>query len=149
MISEIKTPALKIAVAETDRQRVIELLQQNNLPVSDIDADKLLYLFFENGNAVGTAGLEIYGDCGLLRSVSVAREAQGKGFGKLIVTKPEAFVKESGINCLYLLTTTAADFFTKQGYSIIKREDAPGAIQQTTEFSSLCPSSAIVMTKRI
>jgi amino-acid N-acetyltransferase len=61
----------------------------------------------------------------------------------------KSFTKESGINCLYLLTTTAKAFFDKQGYCSIKREETPQAVKQTAEFSSLCPSSAVVMKKRL
>ena len=98
---------------------------------------------------IGTAGLEIFEDCALLRSVSVIKEEQGKGYGKLINGEIEKYVKESGINCLYLLTTTAKDFFDKQGYCVIKREESPEALRQTAEFTSLCPASAVVMKKRI
>jgi amino-acid N-acetyltransferase len=50
---------------------------------------------------------------------------------------------------LYLITTTAKDFFNRQGYCIIQREKSPEAIKETAEFSSLCPSTAVVMKKQI
>lgn len=150
MATEILTsPALKIAVSETERQDAINLLQQHGLPVSDIDDDKLLYLLEDGDKIIGTAGLEIFEDCALLRSVSVIKEEQGKGYGKVINDQIEKYVKESGINCLYLLTTTAKDFFDKQGYCVIKREESPETVKQTAEFTSLCPASAVVMKKRI
>ena len=145
----LNSPALKIAVSETERQEAINLLQQHGLPVSDIDDDKLLYLLMDGEKIIGTAGLEIFEDCALLRSVSVIKEEQGKGYGKVIIEEIEKYVKESGINCLYLLTTTAKDFFDKQGYCVIKREESPEALKQTAEFTSLCPASAAVMKKRI
>ena len=145
----LNSPALKIAVSETERQEAINLLLQHGLPVSDIDDDKLLYLLMDGEKTIGTAGLEIFDDCALLRSVSVIKEEQGKGFGKVINEQIENYVRESGITCLYLLTTTAKDFFDKQGYCVIKREESPESIKQTAEFNSLCPSSAVVMKKRI
>jgi amino-acid N-acetyltransferase len=144
----INSPALKIAVSETERQEAINLLSQHGLPISDIDDDKLLYLLVNGEKIIGTAGLEIFNDCALLRSVSVIKEEQGKGYGKVINEQLENYAKESGINCLYLLTTTAKDFFDKQGYCVIKREESPESIKQTAEFTSLCPSSAVVMKKR-
>lgn len=142
-------PFLKIAVNENERREAIALLQQHQLPTSDIDRDKLLYLLYKGVKVIGTAGLEIFEDCALLRSVSVIKKEQGKGFGRIINAGIEKFVKESGINCLYLITTSAKDFFDKLGYGAIKREDSPLAIKQTAEFTSLCPSTAIVMKKII
>ncbi len=149
MTNTIPSPFLKIAVDPTERQQVIDLLKQQHLPVEDIDEDKILYVLLDGERIIGTAGLEIFEDCALLRSVSIIKEEQGKGFGRIMNDQVEIYAKESGINCLYLLTTTAKDFFDKQGYCIIKREDSPEALKQTAEFSSLCPSTAVVMKKRI
>lgn len=140
---------LKVVVDEIERQEAIDLLQQQHLPVSDIDEDKVLYLLKADERTIGTVGLEIFEDCALLRSVSVLKQEQGKGYGKYINEEIEKYVKEAGISCLYLLTTTAKDFFNKQGYCVINREDAPASVQQTAEFTSLCPSSAVVMKKKI
>lgn len=140
---------LKIAVKEAERNSAIALLQQHNLPVSDLDEDKLLYILMDGEKLIGTAGLEIFEDCALLRSVSVAKAEQGKGYGKMINEAIEKYAKESGIECMYLLTTTAKIFFDRQGYCVIERDAAPVPVKQTAEFSSLCPASAVVMKKRI
>lgn len=145
----ISKPFLKIALDDSGRKAAETMLQQHNLPTADMDDDKLLFLLFEGEKAIGTAGLEILDDCALLRSVSVAKEAQGKGYGSIIIDEMEKYSKGNGIGCMYLLTTTAKDFFEKQGYCVIKRKDAPDAIKQTGEFTSLCPASAVLMKKRI
>lgn len=145
----LRSPVLKIALDETERQDAIALLRLAKLPTKDLDEDKLLYILKHNDRPIGTAGLEIFEDCALLRSVSVIRNEQGKGFGKIINDKIENYAKDSGINCLYLLTTGATGFFEKQGYRVIQKEKSPLAIQQTAEFISLCPASAVVMKKRI
>jgi amino-acid N-acetyltransferase len=150
MTTEIlHSPALKVAVSETQRQEAINLLQQHDLPVSDIDESKILCLLMDEEKIIGTAGLEIFEDGALLRSISVIKEEQRKGYGKFINEQVEKYAKENGIHCLYLLTNTAKDFFDKQGYVEIKREESPEALKQTAEFTSLCPSSAVVMKKRI
>jgi amino-acid N-acetyltransferase len=150
MITEISNALhLKVVVNEEEKQEAIALLQQQKLPVKDIDEDKILYLLKDAERTIGTVGLEIFEDCALLRSVSVVKEEQGKGYGKYINEEIEKYVKEAGINCLYLLTTTAKDFFNKQGYCVISREEAPASVKQTAEFTSLCPASAVIMKKRI
>ena len=150
MITEISNALqLKVVVNEEEKQQAIALLQLQQLPVSDIDEDKILYLLKDAERTIGTVGLEIFEDCALLRSVSVVKEEQGKGYGKYINEEIEKYVKEAGINCLYLLTTTAKDFFNKQGYCVISREEAPASVKQTAAFTSLCPASAVIMKKRI
>ena len=150
MVTEIlNSLTLKIAVSENERHQVIELLQKHKLPVIDINEDKLLYLLLDGERIIGTVGLEIFEDCALLRSVSIIKEEQGKGYGKFMNEEIEKYAKESGINCMYLLTTSAKNFFDKQGYCVINREDSPASVKQTAEFTSLCPSSAVVMKKRI
>jgi amino-acid N-acetyltransferase len=54
---------------------------------------------------------------------------------------------ELKIREIYLLTTTAAEFFTHLGYRQVDRALAPAAIASTKEFSSLCPSTAVFMVK--
>jgi amino-acid N-acetyltransferase len=150
MITEtISALHLKAVVNEIERREAIALLQQQHLPVLDIDENKVLYLLKDGERTIGTVGLEIFEDCALLRSVSVLKEEQGKGYGKYINEEIEKYAKEAGINCLYLLTTTAKDFFNKQGYCVISREGAPVSVQQTAEFTALCPSSAVIMKKKI
>ena len=52
---------------------------------------------------------------------------------------------ESGIERLWLLTTTAEDFFAAIGFAPVAREAAPASIQATLEFRDLCPASATFM----
>ncbi len=141
--------SLQIVLTEEKRKHAIELLRQQQLPVSDIDSNTQLYLLQDDEMVVGTAGLEVFGDCGLLRSVSVIKEVQGKGYGGFITETMEKHAAKNGISCMYLLTTTAEIFFTKKGYTAVNSDDVPESIKQSTEFASVCPSSAVVMKKKI
>jgi amino-acid N-acetyltransferase len=144
-----RSAALKIAASQTERQQVMDLLQQQKLPVSDIKDETLLYTLTEDDKVIGTVGLDIFDDYALLRSVSVLGETRGKGYGKILSDKIEQLAKENGVNCMYLITHTAKDFFDRQGYAVIDRTTAPDAIKQTDQFTGLCPSSAVVMKKYI
>ncbi len=57
--------------------------------------------------------------------------------------------RANGIEALVLLTETAEAFFTRHGYLVIERESVPDEIKQSAEFQSLCPDSAICMTKSL
>jgi amino-acid N-acetyltransferase len=140
---------LKIATNETERHDVIDFLQQQQLPVTDITADSLLYSLNEDKRIVGTAGLEIFDEGALLRSVAVVKSVQGQGYGRHIICSIEQIAKERAVNCIYLITHTAKDFFEHHGYTVIDRPSTPQFLQNTEQFSSLCPSSASVMMKRI
>jgi arsenate reductase (thioredoxin) len=48
-----------------------------------------------------------------------------------------------------LLTETAEIFFARKGYHTVDRKDAPAEIQASSEFSHLCPSSAVLMKKTL
>jgi N-acetylglutamate synthase-like GNAT family acetyltransferase len=58
-------------------------------------------------------------------------------------------VRLQGVKELYLITTTADGYFEKQGYERVSRENVPVEIAQSQQFSSICPSSAVVMKKGI
>ncbi len=138
----------KLLVAdEASRAAILSLLAENDLPTSDIDETKILFACINDGNMVGTGGLELFKDCGLLRSICVRTGMQRRGLGKFIVRELEKVAAQKGIHYLYLLTTTAKDFFIKEDYTIIERADVPLEIKNTTEFSSICPSTATVMIK--
>ena len=98
---------------------------------------------------VGTVGLERLGGIGLLRSLVVVPHSQGSGAGCRLVAALEQAAAASGMSELWLLTTDADAYFTKLGYEVMPRESTPESIRQTTEFSKLCPSDAIVMRKRV
>jgi quercetin dioxygenase-like cupin family protein len=50
---------------------------------------------------------------------------------------------------LYCLTTTADAYFTRLGFGLVPRTEAPKAIQATAEFITLCPSSTRLYTRRL
>lgn len=64
-----------------------------------------------------------------------------------LVAKAEGHAKAHGVEEVYLLTTTAEGFFARLGYERVEREGAPESIRGTKEFSSICPSSAVLMRK--
>jgi amino-acid N-acetyltransferase len=66
-----------------------------------------------------------------------------------LVSSIENLAKRKKIYEIYLLTETAENFFKKLDYCIIQKELAPEAIKNTSEFSSVCPQSAVLMTKHL
>jgi amino-acid N-acetyltransferase len=97
------------------------------------------------GRVVGCAALEIYGDSALLRSVAVDETARGLGIGQRVVRACLDLAQERGVRSVYLLTTTAERFFPRFGFGRVDRGDVPADVQQSVEFQSACPASAVAM----
>jgi amino-acid N-acetyltransferase len=126
------------------------LLERNDLPSQDVQSKpNCFYLGYEGATPVGIGGIEVYETEGLLRSVVVEQSVRGDGFGTALCDALEEHASADGVETLYLLTTTAADFFADRGYVEIERTAAPPAVQQTTEFDDLCPTTAICMQKSL
>jgi amino-acid N-acetyltransferase len=138
------------AAVASDLAVIYRLLEQEGLPMSDLVAAKPQFVVLSDGGAIVAAGaLERFGTAALLRSVVVAGERRGEGLGRDVVRELETTARGAGISQLILLTQTAAEFFTAQGYRTIERGEAPPAVQGSQEFRSLCPSSAVCMMKTL
>jgi SAM-dependent methyltransferase/N-acetylglutamate synthase-like GNAT family acetyltransferase len=130
-----------------DRIAVNAMLAMVGLPVDGV-ADQFggNYVLARDGSGlVGVAGVEVYGDWGLLRSVAVTPDAQGRGVGETLVRDRIGWARGRGLHGVVLLTTTAADFFVRFGFERIDRQATPEALWQSAEFASVCPETAVVM----
>lgn len=127
------------------------LLDGSGLPSSDLTEAHLPHFIIlgQSGRVAGSVGLEVSGDCALLRSLAVDTMMRGEGYGARLVELIEARARDEGIRTLYLLTTSAGNFFAHQGYERIARENVPEAIRNTTQFAGICPASAVCLSKSL
>ena len=135
-----------------DEKEIVNLLSQAKLPVQDLTLEKLQHFLVakaKDGSVMGAIGVELYHDVGLLRSLVVHPAYQGKGLGKRLTREVESFAQQKSIKTLFLLTTTAAEFFPKIGYQVIQRDRAPLSIAKTQEFKNICPVSAVCLFKNL
>ena len=145
---------------EADLSLIQQWLTQSHLPTEDLPQIlHSLYLGVVNEALVGVSealagadkvvvgvgGIERHGNDGLLRSVAIASQFRQQGYGQLLCRQLIQKAQEEGIQALYLLTTTAEFFFPKLGFKPISRQAVPTLLQQTTEFSTLCPDSAVCL----
>ena len=135
----------------TDEPTIKALLAECSLPTSDLTPELLAHFVLcrEGARVVGVVGIEVAGDAALLRSLAVVTGERGGGIGRELVRRAEAHARGLGVHALYLLTTTADPFFAASGYGTVPRDSAPDAVRATAEFSTLCPSTSVCMTKRL
>jgi arsenite methyltransferase len=134
-----------------DLPAVEALLRAAELPVEGV-ADQFDdgYVVSETaGEIVGVAGLEVYGGYGLLRSVATAPGWRGRGVAESLVSDRVEWGAARGLRAIYLLTTTAPQYFEGRGFTVVARDAVPAAVARSTEFTSTCPSSAIAMELRV
>ena len=97
---------------------------------------------------VGAAALELYAEGALLRSVAVDPSVQGQRVGHQLTEAALDMAQQRGAQAVFLLTTTADKFFPRFGFERITREEVPLSVQDSIEFKSACPASAVVMRRR-
>lgn len=133
-----------------DLPQIENLLKQNDLPYEDCSEHIRNFIVLANQQTViGVAGLEIYQNIGLLRSIAVQNDFRNQGLGERLISKIKTRAYSCNINQLFLLTETADHYFKKQGFEVIDRYLAPDSIKQTRQFTHLCPDSAIVMASKL
>lgn len=127
----------------------VALLADARLPTEDLTEEHCRHFFSFGPDASpdGLVGLELFGECALLRSLVVTEKLRGSGAGSRLLAHAEQHARSQGVVNLYLLTTTAERFFATRGYTRAPRESAPAAIRATREFSGICPASSAFMVK--
>jgi amino-acid N-acetyltransferase len=141
---------MKIVEASDFRTGIEALLTENKLPVSDLPGTLENFLIAVNEDElIGVIGLEIYGRYGLLRSLAVKSDHRNQGIASTLLEQLEELAKKKGLDEIYLLTETADKYFGSKHYGRISRAEVPNEVQQSSEFSFVCPQSAVVMRKII
>ena len=141
---------MTIAQAQPYRAEVIKLLATEKLPVTDLPKTlKNFIVALHNSSVIGVAGVEVYGTYGLLRSLAVKVEQRGLGTAGKLLRCIESLSQLNQLSALYLLTETAPGYFERKGFERITRDEVPAEVLLSSEFSNVCPVSAIVMKKTL
>lgn len=127
------------------------LLDNSGLPSSDITEAHLqdFIILGQAGRIAGAIGMEAHGEDALLRSLAVETMMRGEGYGLRLLELMEEKARDEGVRRLYLLTTSADNFFRNMGYEAVDRAEVPESIRNTTQFAGLCPASAVCLSKSL
>jgi amino-acid N-acetyltransferase len=127
---------------------VLALLRRASLPTDGLSDDLSDFIVAEaEGGVVGVVGLEIYGDSALLRSAAVGEGWRGGGVGRALIEQIIELARNRGARELFLLTTTAEQYFPKFGFTIVERSSAAQSIRASREFQGACPDTAVLMRR--
>jgi N-acetylglutamate synthase-like GNAT family acetyltransferase len=136
--------------SEADGPSMLQLLRDSGLPIDGLIDHLETALVARDGAAiVGCAAIEIYVDGALLRSVAVAPAARGHRVGERLTEAAVTLARSLRTPAVYLLTTTAESYFPRFGFVQTTRDLVPTGVQQSIEFRSACPASAIVRRKAL
>jgi len=151
-LTRLRAAAVTRPASPVDCDAVLALLQRCELPIAGV-ADHFprgyVVALEPDGSVVGVAGVEDYGEYGLLRSVAVDPGARGRGIAERLLATCIRQTTGAGKTALYLLTTTADSYFARHGFERVERDAVPGAIRASSEFGETCPASATAMVRAL
>jgi len=96
---------------------------------------------------VGCAGLEIYGDTGLLRSVAVAESERGCGYGQNLVERVLLRAQQRNVRGVVVMAGSAEEFFRRFEFEEIRLDRLPESIRASVElrYTEDAASSAMLL----
>jgi len=150
--TELVPSAVEVTPATAgDRAAIEGLLVEAGLPIDGLgDHFPTGYAVVRGGRGdgglLGVAGLETFGRTGLLRSVAIAPGARETGVGHALVADRLAAARRAELDGVYLLTTTAADYFARFGFVRIDRAALPSELSSSAELGAGVCASAIAMS---
>jgi amino-acid N-acetyltransferase len=97
------------------------------------------------GRVFGCAGLELYGETVLLRSLAVLPEQRGRGLGARLAGEILDRARRLGAREAVLLTTTVQAIAASMGFEAVPRESVPPAVRGSWEFRADCCGTATCM----
>ena len=133
MESSVESIILK--ATKDDIPAITTLLNESDLPPDDLERwiDNFLVLTIE-GKIEGCIGLEQWDAVGLLRSFVVSENYRSRGLGIRLYTKLIALAKDMNLSSIILLAMAASDFFEKNGFKFINRNETPKSVNNSVQF---------------
>jgi amino-acid N-acetyltransferase len=144
-----KSPEIKPA-DEVEFIQVLTMVEDLGLQSEGLRPDMpFLAVAVIDSEIVGCAALEVEDRLGLIRSVGVGLRFQGMGLGNRLVTAVLEHAADIGLKAVYLLTTTAEEYFPRFGFERLAGGPLPAIVTGSAEYSTCVAESATVMRKEL
>lgn len=127
------------------------MLAEAGLPTGDLaEPGRRFFRFAEGDRTIGFIGWEAEDEThALLRSAVVAPARRGQGDGSQIIRWALTRLAELGFTDAWILTTTIEALALRLGFARAERAQAPEAIRRSRQFAQLCPSTAVLLHRRL
>lgn len=89
------------------------------------------------GKVVGGAGLEVYGEAAVLRSVVVDPSLRGQGLGERLTEAALAEAGRQDVQRVYLFTMSAMPFFARFGFRPCTMDDFEPPVRESWQYRGL------------
>lgn len=128
--------------ARKDFAAIRTLLSDNQLPLIGVAEHIEEFIIAEQTEVIGVMGALQENRKGLIRSFAVVAALRKNGVGLAILQTMKERLKQQGVKEVYLLTETARDYFKKQGFTEITREEMPQTLLKESGLDQACPCSS-------
>lgn len=129
--------ALRLARSD-DISAIEDLLKAEWLPPMAIaEFLESFWVLEAEGRLVGCAGVEIYGEAAVLRSVVVAPAVRKAGEGDRLVREGLEYARRHGAKRVYLFTMHAAPFFARYGFEPVTTDAFEPAVRASWQYIGL------------
>lgn len=133
-----------------DLDAIKRLLVGSLLPSRDVGGGNQRFIVAsENGRIIGCAGLQVAGQDGLVRSMAVHWTRRNVGLGSRLHERLLFEAVLAGVRTLWVVTTTAEDFFAGHGFKKVAAADVPAELQASDEFTTFVPGGSTVMSRPV
>ncbi|PTX62500.1 amino-acid N-acetyltransferase [Melghirimyces profundicolus] len=135
----------------SDRETIVRLLRQAGLSADGTDAHLENFLIVEDPvsrRELGTVGLEIYGDRGLLRSFVMESDAWNAKTGMELIAVVLTYARKTGLKEVYLMAGITASIFEHFGFEPVDWEELPEEIRHSAHKREVEPGEGVPMVCR-
>lgn len=132
--------------AQTDDvPRMVELIARAHLPPLFIEEFLDGFIAAEqNGRLIACGGIEMYGDCGVIRSVVVDEAARGLGLGGTMAELLMAKGRAAGAADVYLFTGDALAFWAGYGFLEVTFADWKAAPRVSWQYQFVSQNHELI-----
>jgi len=133
-----------------DFEAIPRLLTSALLPSRDVGLPGQRFIVASEASRIlGCAGLQVAGEDGLVRSMTVHWTRRNAGLGSRLLDRLLLEAVLVGVRTLYVVTTTAEDFFARHGFRKIPADEVPAELRSSEEFTAFVAGGSAVMARPV